>query len=270
VSDGFSLKTLLDDLHKLEINTIEKQNLTAEKMPAPLLAIRQIITDYEIFCGSGAMARDNKSRLEYLKKHAEAKITSDAIPTSRKLIYARIRTSSLTLLGILDRAQHERERDREARGGHVNDPQVQAPDGTVGDILRSVQTEPDKKTKKLEAERRRTGKTGPIPDPLYHASSDVLLKMDRTFINNAWPVSAADRAQIRKIWEIGTEHVLVQTVIQIEGDVITRINPQVQHNEKRYLLDVHQRGIETSLKMWRELVSVAEGLVRAVTKAIVS
>ncbi len=33
------LKRLLDDLHKLEINTIEKPNLTATKMPAPILAV---------------------------------------------------------------------------------------------------------------------------------------------------------------------------------------------------------------------------------------
>ena len=44
-----TLEQLLDDLHKLEINTIEKPGLSAQKMPAPLLAIHNIVTIYERF-----------------------------------------------------------------------------------------------------------------------------------------------------------------------------------------------------------------------------
>ena len=48
----FSLRHLLDDLHKLEINTIEKSNLTAQKMPAPLLALHDIVDSYEAYDNS--------------------------------------------------------------------------------------------------------------------------------------------------------------------------------------------------------------------------
>ena len=69
------LTRLLDDLHKLEINTIEKPNLTATKMPAPILAVHDIYGAYvaRINAGYGDTAQ-----------HSDVSIA--ALPTSSAVI----------------------------------------------------------------------------------------------------------------------------------------------------------------------------------------
>lgn len=61
MSDSVSLRALLDDLHKLEINTIEKAAMTAQKMPAPLLALFETIEGYE----SHMDWAESKTRFDY-------------------------------------------------------------------------------------------------------------------------------------------------------------------------------------------------------------
>jgi hypothetical protein len=73
------------------------------------------------------------------------------------------------------------------------------------------------------------------------------------------------QAAIRKIWEVGTERIVAQTCIQIDGDVFTRISPALleQHTEavRAMILAGHRESIDTSLRYWKLLVDVAEKLV---------
>lgn|GEM_PF-4144725 len=262
-----SLEQLLDDLHKLEINTIEKPGLTAQKMPAPLLAIHDIVTSYERFdpsvhgmAAEGAEGRRTAgsliNRLKRLQRHAEERVealrAADSVSDQGdRFIYNRIHQNTLTLLGILEQAQKERDLARE--------------DGRGSDIETVLQQQ----TQSI-ARRREQDTTGPIPDLIYKMTADDLWKMDRSKIDRAWFVSRAHRAQIRKIWELGTERVVMQTVVQIEGDVTNRISPSIadRSNDRDYILAIHQQGVETSLAMWRSLVAVAKDLVSAVARAL--
>ena len=54
---------------------------------------------------------------------------------------------------------------------------------------------------------------------------------------------------IRKVWELGTEVIAMQTIVQVDGDVITRLNPTYM-NEKRYpnLQTYHNEGVNIALR----------------------
>ncbi len=73
---------------------------------------------------------------------------------------------------------------------------------------------------------------------------------------------------VRKIWEVGTELVLVQTSVQLDGDVVTRISETLLSKEMaethRIILAAHQENIATGLCHWRALVDVALKLVKDV------
>lgn len=257
-----TLEQLLDDLHKLEINTIEKPGLSAQKMPAPLLAIHNIVTIYERFdarvsqLGSaratdepsaadddGQNAQSLRGRLRNLQERARVQSRNGRFDDpSVRFIYDRMYEGSLTLIGIMDRAQEEMDENR----GDADDKSVEEA------VARET---------KIERKRREEDRTGPIPTVLYNMSADALWREDRGKVDQAWQLSSADRAQIRKLWELGTERVLVQTVIQIEGDVTNRISPALAGGARPHVLDVHQKGVETSLKMWGNLVGVAKELV---------
>ena len=73
---------------------------------------------------------------------------------------------------------------------------------------------------------------------------------------------------VRKIWEVGTELVLVQTAVQIDGDVVTRISETLLSEEMKevhaLVLKAHHENVATGLRHWRALVEVALELVTKV------
>ena len=69
-----------------------------------------------------------------------------------------------------------------------------------------------------------------------------------------------ERVTLRKIWEVGTETVMLQTTIQLDGDVLTRLRPfRDDTDAARYerLHTLHREGVETALATWQTLIDTA-------------
>lgn len=60
-----------------------------------------------------------------------------------------------------------------------------------------------------------------------------------------------DLVNIRKAWEIGTEIILMQTVIQIDGDVVNRFQTGMDSADRAPLHMLHAGAVDISLKYWR-------------------
>ena len=61
---------------------------------------------------------------------------------------------------------------------------------------------------------------------------------------------------IRKANEIGTQRVLLQTVVQVEGDITSYITTRFLHfpeKEQKMIKEVHESSIMTSIRMWQYL-----------------
>lgn len=83
----------------------------------------------------------------------------------------------------------------------------------------------------------------------------------RTEIENnqpPFPLTSNELVTIRKAWEIGTEKIAMQTVIQLDGDVVTRISPEYAKPDKKVIHEIHQQGVSISMKAWGELVGVVK------------
>ena len=65
---------------------------------------------------------------------------------------------------------------------------------------------------------------------------------------------------IRKAWDIGTEIVLMQTVIQIDGDVVNRFQAGIDTSAKAPLHSLHVSAVDVSLRYWRWLVDAMSRL----------
>lgn len=59
--------------------------------------------------------------------------------------------------------------------------------------------------------------------------------------------------QLRKIWEIGTEEVVMQTVLWIDGDATHRIHPAYADKAHEQLLHMHSASVGVSLSYWKSL-----------------
>ena len=62
-------------------------------------------------------------------------------------------------------------------------------------------------------------------------------------------LTTSERLQLRKIWEVGTETVMMQTVIHLNGDVFTRMNGLIATGDQRstMVVGIHTQGVQ---KRW--------------------
>lgn len=74
-------------------------------------------------------------------------------------------------------------------------------------------------------------------------------------------LNGEDATRLRKIWEIGAEHIVAQTVIQIDGDVITRIQQGLSDQQIQSVLLLQKAGVDTGVGYWKTLLDVAERLI---------
>ena len=80
----------------------------------------------------------------------------------------------------------------------------------------------------------------------------------------AFPLTPDEFLLIRKLWELGLEEIAMQTVIQIDGDVITRVHPKYAAVSYQSLHTIHQDGIRMSVAFWTELIGIVEAFVTTV------
>lgn len=73
---------------------------------------------------------------------------------------------------------------------------------------------------------------------------------------------------IRKAWELGVEEIAMKTVIQLDGDVITRVQERYATEEHATVHKLHNIGVSTSLEFWKTLVDIVESFITSLVKLI--
>jgi len=92
---------------------------------------------------------------------------------------------------------------------------------------------------------------------------DLLTERMRYLPMGKLPVDYA--IAVRKIWDVGAESVLMQTVIQIDGDVITRIQEGLPEIKQKLILEVHERGVDASMRHWHALFGIVKEIAGRLT-----
>jgi len=69
---------------------------------------------------------------------------------------------------------------------------------------------------------------------------------------------------IKKANDIGTERVVLQTIIGIDGDVTTRISKAFADKPISFINDMHHEAITISVEFWNSLINVVVGLGKSI------
>ena len=69
------------------------------------------------------------------------------------------------------------------------------------------------------------------------------------------PLASQNVLRIRRIWDVATEEVVMQTLVQLNGDVVTRVTEFYASDEYRVLHKVHADSVMVSMDMWKELIA---------------
>ena len=67
--------------------------------------------------------------------------------------------------------------------------------------------------------------------------------------------------RLRKIWELGTDRIIAQTIVHVDGDTVTRFQRGVPEEDRAYYLEIHNQGVRTAVDQWRTLFDAFSALV---------
>ncbi len=76
-------------------------------------------------------------------------------------------------------------------------------------------------------------------------------RLDR---NTGTVFATNDLVLLRKTWDVGAERVLMQTVVQLDGDVVFRIQTGLDNAKRLALQGAHQAAVDASFRQWSFLV----------------
>ena len=220
------IKSLVQDLTNLEVNTIIKPNMTGRKMPKPRHALIEIAQNYRFKLIDLGISVD------------------DDIPLGCFRGFDMIREKAANGITIMKRKAAESDAllTEEQEADRVMLLRIQRMSDQIKGIFKALQNR-NVETWDNEYSRQEIEEQQP---PL--------------------PLTTDELVMIRKIWNMGMEEIAIQTIIQLDGDVTTRIQPKYATAEHQTLHKLHNQSVGTSLDFWSRLIGLVETFFKVLSK----
>jgi hypothetical protein len=77
-----------------------------------------------------------------------------------------------------------------------------------------------------------------------------------TIQRGSYSIDVNDLVALQKIWDIGVEQIIAQTIVHVTGDVTTRVQPSLTGPGGETLFAIHRQTIDISVSCWRYLLDV--------------
>jgi hypothetical protein len=233
---GEEIKTVLERLCSLEINTIVKDNMTGQKMPAPERALLELAEHYDC-----KLAEHGRSRLP------GSPVTGGPVEFEG----LRVRAADVIDHWAADVIDHWA---ADVIRRWSSDPALS--DDRCGELmlLYRIRDTSEQLTRIFEAAARRGN---PVGD---HASADIA----------AHPVelTADEIVVLHKAWDLDLEQIALQTVIHLDGDVMHRVSPRCANGAAAPLLSAHDAALRTSISYWKTLVEIVGDFVGGIARTL--
>ena len=257
---------MAQDLLTLEINTIIKEEMSAVKMPSARQALYELSRLYHKklqemglrepvywqYAGMRSFGelRDRAKRgTEKMKKKLETASEDEKENICENIkILERIQEQSSGIVGIFHQLR-ESVKDKIGKTAGYSDVPEPVKIKILEDMKNKGELEPAKSHRESEMWNN------DIDRQRMNEIEDLNLRPEQI-------------ALIRKAWEIGTEKIVLQTIIQIDGDVTTRISKHFSKNPDDTVLHIHNDSISISTEFWSTLVKTLTEIAGRTFKTI--
>ena len=81
-------------------------------------------------------------------------------------------------------------------------------------------------------------------------------------------VPPEDLAYVRKAWETGTDEVVMQSTMQLDGDVITRLHEEYLSKDAEFLQQTHMHATRMAVETWSTTARFVADLVKGAFSAL--
>jgi hypothetical protein len=240
------------DLVSIEVNTILKENMTAARMPGVAAALLEIADRYLDWL--------HRFRVHLEPVWAAQRPTGDAAwprlpapdPNAIRVPMPSPLTFGLTFerLGEIARQLGERPSD------------VPVPGVTGADrfVLHRI-------------ERNCTALSALLMRHPGYADREVSVGDAEIDADSfAPPMTTRDLLIVRKIWEVGTEEIVAQTVVTLDGDVTSRLGRRltdaagITGEARTLVMALHDRSLDTAMGNWHALARAAASVVSGIVR----
>lgn len=243
---GIDLTGVARSLLNIEVNTIVRDSMTAEQMPVLPHALLDIANDYaRALCNLGVdLVPFFTAPMEQVQDLAVSWTDAPGFATDDIVIapetFHRLRWAA-KLANV----------DRSMRGARIP--------ATRRVILDRICNNCDT-----------------IKEFFKHAGPDIarfvgLRRADlaaMTIDRRSYHVAPDDLLALQKIWDIGVEEVVAQTIVFMTGDITTRIQEALRQPGSETLFAIHRQSIDVSVACWHYLLDVVREIAGATVRAL--
>ncbi len=225
------IRIIARDLIHLEVNTIVKPSITGQKMPRPRHAFIDIAQLY----------------LKELTRLELSPDLTDLQPGSYES-FGRIREKAQEGIRFLEEQFPEPRKMPRA-------------DQNVFSMLERIQGMSDQIEGIFNGAKKRKVKEW----------DNNVSRTEIEFRDLPMPLAVSELVVLRKIWELGTEEIAFQTVVQLDGDVITRVQPgyvDEDENRSRTIQEIHNRNLAVSMRLWSQLSHLIQDFFKGLARAL--
>ena len=250
-------RRLFDDLLNIEVSIILKPGMTARKMPEPPHALLDVIGDYDTFlCVAGNLLNGT-----WLPSDADpVQVRPSVEPSDTKKPHPRtgwdgrltkpLETASVE--DVVSPAVFDTVRERAVEAEAVYRHTLGRPNARPserGVILKRIFRNCDQ----LKAILERPALAAAVGDGIGRDASPA----------PDLPLTSDEIITLRKIWEVGTETVVMQSVAQLDGDIITRIQHGRESATDEAIHELHRQSLASALQHWKFLGETAALFMRS-------
>jgi len=246
MDSGFDLTGTARSLLNIEINTILRDNMTAEPMPPLPHALLDIAGDYSSeLCALGVDL-------------AVYFTAAPADPSTITLAWADNPSSVSDLLTVsadtFDRLRWAAKNASKAQGHEA---------------LRITQAKRillDRIVNNCDAIKEMFKRLDPSTAQFIGKTRAQLVGI--TIRRGSYAVQVDDLIALQKMWDIGVEEIVAQTLVHVTGDITTRVREPLGQPGSEKLFTIHRQSIDVSVACWHYLLDVIREIAGATVRVL--
>ena len=246
MASGFDLTATARSLLNIEVNTIVRDNMTGEPMPPVPHALLDIAGEYATM-----LCELSVDLPAYFKP--DAGDPAAIVPTWLNTP-ASVSNDLTVAAGTFDRL----------RWAAKWAGSTQAP--LAARITPAKRVLLDRIINNSDAIKEMFKRFDPSMQPFLNKTRAQLL--DTTLQSRSYVIAPDDLIRLQKIWDIGVEEIVAQTVVHVTGDVTTRVQETLRNPGSETVFAIHRQSIDVSVACWKYLLDAVREIAGAAIRVV--
>ena len=253
---GARLRDLGQDLTNIEVNTILTDGMTGRKMPPYPEALNDIADRYARYLvdtvGLDLIDFFNQAHaLEEGRAPSGVTSSSDLKPEFK---------AGTQVPEALTNGEKDFRRLRWAASAVIDD---QKRDPVVQPEVLTIVSRIHRHSGQLELVVRHLLEQGGVGDFIGIKGRALYQKL-RERATELPGAPAVDLTRIRKIWELGVDRIVLQSMLQLDGDIVFRADKSLDLKAREALVKAHREFVELGVNHWRAMFELLANLMGSV------